>query len=62
MRTQDRSVFGGREGQAMIVGLRALLIVVAVVLFVLGAIGVPSGRYSLISAGLAFLSSSMLVP
>lgn len=37
------------------------LLIAAFVLFVLGAIGVPSGRYSLISAGLACWALAVLI-
>lgn len=40
--------------------LRLVLMVFAFVLFVLGAVGVPSGRYNLIAAGLAFWVASLL--
>jgi hypothetical protein len=44
----------------MVVGLRVVLLVIAVVLFVLVAMGISSGRYSLLGAGLACLAASML--
>jgi hypothetical protein len=34
----------------------------AFVCFVLAAIGVPSGRYNLIAAGLAFLTIALFLP
>lgn len=38
----------------MEVGLRLILLVFAFVLFVIAALGVASGRFNLIAAGLAF--------
>jgi len=42
------------------VNAHGILLVFAFVLFVLAAIGVPSGRYSLIAAGLACWVASLL--
>lgn len=44
----------------MTFGLAAVLEIIAVVLFVLAAVGVPSGRFSLMAAGLAFHSAAHL--
>lgn len=41
--------------------MELILIVFAFVLFVLGAIGVPSGRYNLVAAGLACWIATLLV-
>lgn len=38
--------------------LRLVLLIVAIVLFVVAAVGVPAGRYSLVAAGLAFWAAS----
>jgi hypothetical protein len=38
-----------------------VLLIVALVLFVLAAVGVGGGRFNLVAAGLAFLAGSMLV-
>lgn len=40
--------------------LHVLLILVAIVLFAVAAAGVPSGRVSLVAAGLAFLAAAHL--
>lgn len=45
----------------MTFGLAAVLEIIAVVLFVLAAVGIPSGRFSLLAAGLAFHSAAQLV-
>lgn len=37
-------------------------LIAALVLFILAAIGIPSGRINLTAAGLACLTASMLVP
>lgn len=42
--------------------LGMLLLIAALVLFVLAAVGVPSGRFSLTAAGLACAIAAMLVP
>lgn len=42
--------------------ISVLLILAALILFVLAAIGVASGRINLIAAGLACIAASMLVP
>ena len=42
--------------------IATLLLIVALVLFVLAAIGVPSGRVNLIAAGLAFCVLAALFP
>lgn len=42
--------------------LRAALILVAVVLFVVAAVGVPTGRVAVGWLGLAFLAGAELVP
>lgn len=44
----------------MTFGLAAVFEVVAAVLFILAAVGVPSGRFSLLAAGLAFHSAAHL--
>lgn len=44
----------------MALNLRSVLLLVALVLFVVGAVGVTSGRFSLIAAGLAFVSAALL--
>jgi len=41
--------------------LPLVFLIVALVLFILAAIGVPAGRFSLIAAGLAFFTASFLV-
>lgn len=41
--------------------LTALFLLLALILFVIAAIGVPSGRVNLVSAGLTFMTSAMLV-
>lgn len=42
--------------------LRLLLLMFAFVLFVIAAIGVPSGRYNLVAAGLACATAAFLFP
>lgn len=42
--------------------IRLLLLMFAFVLFVLAAIGIPTGRYSLIAAGLACAAAALIVP
>ena len=42
-------------------GLRSILLIVAIVLFVLAAIGVGLGDISLIPLGLAFVAGAFLV-
>jgi NADH:ubiquinone oxidoreductase subunit K len=42
--------------------LEALLLIVAVILFVLGAFGVGGDRINLMSAGLACVAGAMLSP
>jgi hypothetical protein len=42
--------------------IRLLLLMFAFVLFVLAGLGVPSGRYNLVGAGLACAAASMLFP
>jgi Na+/H+-dicarboxylate symporter len=42
-------------------GLRVLFLIVAVVLFVVAAAGVPTGRFSVMAAGLAFFAAAFLV-
>ena len=41
---------------------RTVCLLVALVLFILAALGVPSSRFSLQAAGLAFLTGAMLAP
>jgi hypothetical protein len=38
-----------------------VLLIIALVLFILAAVGVNGGRINLVAAGLAFLAGSMLV-
>jgi hypothetical protein len=38
-----------------------VLMLVALILFILAAVGVSSGRYSLTAAGLAFLTGALLL-
>jgi hypothetical protein len=45
----------------MTFGVAAVCEIIALVLFVLAAVGVPSGRFSLLAAGLAFHSGAHLV-
>ena len=40
--------------------LNLIFLVTALVLFILAAIGVPSGRYNLIAAGLAFWIATII--
>jgi hypothetical protein len=42
--------------------MKLVLLVFAFVCFVLAAVGVSSGRWNLIGAGLAFLTGSMIFP
>jgi hypothetical protein len=42
-------------------GLRAILLAIAVIVFVLAALGVPVGGVSLVALGLAFFAGSFLV-
>ena len=42
--------------------IQLFLLIAALVLFILGAIGVPSGRYNLMSAGLACWVATLLIP
>lgn len=46
----------------MALTLRAVFLVVATILFVIAALGVPTGRVSLVAVGLAFFSAAFLVP
>ncbi len=39
-----------------------ILILAALILFIVAAIGVSSGRFNLVAAGLACLAGAMLVP
>lgn len=41
--------------------MSTILLVIALVLFIAAAIGVPVGRLNLVAAGLACLTASMLV-
>lgn len=41
--------------------LHILFLLVALILFILASIGVPSGRVSLVAAGLAFLTAALMV-
>lgn len=41
--------------------MKLIFLVVAIVLFVLAAVGVPAGRVSLVAAGLAFWAATDLV-
>lgn len=45
----------------MNLGLRSILLIVAVVLFVLAAVGIALGDISLVPLGLAFLAGAFLV-
>ena len=45
----------------MNLGLRAILLIVAIALFVLAAVGVSLGTISLVPLGLAFLAAAALV-
>jgi len=45
----------------MTITFSVLCLLVAVILFIVAAIGVPSGRFNLVSAGLAFFSLAFLV-
>jgi hypothetical protein len=45
----------------MTVGLSGVCFIVALILFVLAAFGVPSGRFSLMAAGLAFMTAGHLL-
>lgn len=40
--------------------LRLLFLIVAVVLFIVAAVGVPTGRVNLIAAGLAFMAVALI--
>jgi len=42
--------------------LEFILMLVALILFILAAVGVASGRYNLIAAGLAFLTGALIIP
>jgi hypothetical protein len=42
--------------------LQLFLLIAALVLFILGAIGVPSSRFNLVSAGLACWVATLLLP
>jgi hypothetical protein len=48
-------------GGPMNIGLRSLLLIVAIVCFVLAAIGVSLGDIGLVPLGLAFLAGAALV-
>jgi hypothetical protein len=41
----------------MTVGLGGIAFIVALILFVLATVGIPSGRFSLVAAGLAFMAA-----
>ena len=41
--------------------LAFILLLVAVILFILGAVGVASGRFNLLAGGLAFFAGAFLV-
>ncbi len=43
------------------ISVSLVLLVVALVLFILAAIGIPSSRFSLIAAGLAFWVLTLIV-
>lgn len=45
----------------MNLGVRSILLIVAVILFVLGAFGVDLGTISLVPLGLAFFAAAFLV-
>jgi len=45
----------------MVFGLREVLFIVAVVLAVCAALGVPSGRVSLLAAAVGFIAAGLLV-
>ncbi|HET9614951.1 MAG TPA: hypothetical protein VFP22_09075 [Candidatus Limnocylindrales bacterium] len=42
--------------------IRSLCLIIAVVIFVLAAIGVDVGRISLVALGLAFFAAAFIVP
>lgn len=46
----------------MVLTLASLFLLIALILFILAAVGVPSGRFSLIAAGLAFVTAALLFP
>lgn len=39
----------------------SVLYIVAIILFILAAVGLPAGRYSLVAAGLAFEAAGHLI-
>jgi len=43
------------------VSLKTVLLIVALILFILGALPIPARGFSLLSLGLAFLTGSFLV-
>jgi hypothetical protein len=45
----------------MVIGRRLFLLVAALVLFIVAAVGVPAGRVNLVAAGLACLAAAQLV-
>ena len=40
--------------------ISVVLLIVAVILFIIAAVGVASGRFNLVAAGLAFFAASFL--
>lgn len=49
-----------RTGQGTL-GVRSLLLIVAIICFVLAAIGIDVGQISLVALGLAFFAGAFLV-
>jgi hypothetical protein len=44
------------------IGLRAILLIIAIIIFVIAALGIDLGRIALVPAGLAFFAAAFLVP
>lgn len=44
----------------MVLTVHLLLLIIALVLFILGAVGVPTGRLNTVAAGLAFVTLAFI--
>jgi len=55
--------FGGIEGRRVVTwSLRSVLILVAVILFVISAVGAFKADFDLLALGLAFFAAAFIVP
>lgn len=46
----------------MVLTIHLLMFVIALILFIVAAVGVPTGRVSTVAAGLAFLTLGLIFP